>query len=124
MIFKRTSKLAGEDLDPEDVDADLDRLFQMAGLVAFGPPVGGAKAENFDARFVVYTFVLAATDYTMPHGLGRVPTALLQLELPVNSDRPDIPVVGVVTFGSIAPTKTLVTLRCSGAGKTAAVVLL
>lgn len=122
MIVKRTSQLGGaREVDLEDLDIDLDSLFRAMTLITPGTPSAGRPCENLDAVWVVHEFT-AAGDVTLPHNLGRKPVGLIQVEIPAIVAGA-VPSVGFVTFGSVLPSASLVTLRCSAVPKRAAVIL-
>lgn len=125
----RRAFLTGEPADPDlaivarVLSEQLDDVFRFHTRVAFGPAVDGAKLENLDAYWVVHTFGGAAnTDETVPHQLTVVPRAIINVETPLFNGT--APIVGIVTFGSVPPTVTEVTVRCSAASKVATFILI
>lgn len=131
MILRRKTTLHGlidDDQHPdmaalvERIDEQLSELYELAGFLAFGAPANGARLQNFDAVWLQLTFGSSGTDLTVGHQLGRAPVGLINVETPP-SNVPTAPVVGQVTFGTLAPGTTTVTLRCGAANKVATVIL-
>ena len=104
-----------------ETDKQLDQLFRLADSQPIAPVSATGKVNGFDARWLKVVFVAANTDLFVVHRLGRIPVGMVQVETPGFPGFTPIP--GQVTFGSIAPTSTHVTLRCTGASKTALIVL-
>jgi hypothetical protein len=134
MIVRRAGfrKLAFDDKEVGslaiDVDQDLDLIVSaLTGNIAFGTigapnKEAGGRLENINGVWIVHLFGAAAnTDETLPHQLGRVPSGLINVERPIFTGAQ--PLVGTVYFGSVNPTKSAVTLRCSVASKQATVFL-
>lgn len=76
------------------------------GHIGFGD---GTLRDNLDGAWATTTFALANTDVTLTHNLGRVPVGYIVMTKSQAGD---------VYTGSIASTKTQITLRCSVAGTT------
>lgn len=82
------------------------------GKITFGSGVHSSQSGNIDGHTKEHTFVLANTDYEIPHGLGRVPIGIITLD--VNQD-------GAVVRGNDRGSWGLdrLILRCSVADTTA-----
>lgn len=77
------------------------------GRIGFGQVNG--KDRNIDGEMKVVAFPLANTDVTISHSLKQIPVGYLTL---TSSNG------GVIYDGTIAPTKTEITLRSTTAGNT------
>lgn len=106
----------------ERIDEQLEELYGAALAISFGTPANGKRLENLDAVWTIFQFGASGTDFTIAHNLGRVPTGLLNVERPPNNVG-TAPVVGQVTFGTLAPSATLVTVRTGAANKLATFIL-
>jgi hypothetical protein len=71
-------------------------------------------SDNFDAKILTLTFTSSATDTSLAHGLGRVPSGYLVLKRSANM---------VVYDGSNAWTSQNIYLRASAAGSITVAVL-
>lgn len=76
---------------------------QIARLFSNGQSI----ADNFDAKILTLTFSSSATDTTLVHGLGRVPTGYLVLRRSANM---------VVYDGTGAWSANSISLKSSAAG--------
>lgn len=105
------------------IQQQFDEMLLAFTRIAFGTIENGRRCQNIDGIYVVHTFGGAAnTDETINHLLGVIPRGIINIETPLFDNT--APVVGTVTFGSIPPTTTQVTVRCNAASKVATFVLI
>lgn len=71
------------------------------GQVSFG---NGVKKDNIDGVWVSFTQAIANVDFVLTHNLGRIPVGYIPMTKSVASD---------VYNGTVAPTKTQITLKVS-----------
>jgi hypothetical protein len=73
----------------------------LNGNVSFG---NGVLSDNISGSWVSVTFSAANTNTTIAHNLNRLPVAYIPMSKLVTCD---------VYNGSVAPTKTQITLKCT-----------
>lgn len=92
-------------------DAVRNIIRTLNGKLSLGDGSNSSQSGNLDGHTKEVTFVNANTDYEVPHGLGRVPTGIVVLQ--VNQDGA---VVRGASNGSWSDTRLFV--RCNVAGTT------
>lgn len=103
-----------QDLKPYEINLEFFNLKNVVnGRIQFGTTDG--KNRNVDGQMVSATFGAANTDLTIIHNLGAIPVGYLVFR---NSNG------GVIYDGSVAFTKTTITLRSTVANTVALIFIL
>jgi len=97
-------------------DALRSIIKRLNGLLTVGDASKGSQSGNLDGQFIEFTFVLANTDYVIPHDLERVPIGFILMDVNV-----DGAVVRGTNRGSWGSRNFQ--LRCSQASTTALLIL-
>ena len=97
-------------------DAIRALIRQFNGRISLGDGSNSSLSGNIDGQTREFYFVLANTDYEVPHGLGRPPIGIIPL---------DVNVDGAVVRGNQRGdwNASRLFLRCSQAGTTALFVI-
>jgi hypothetical protein len=107
------SSFTYQKFEPYEWNNELYQIKQVVnGRIAFGKLDG--KFRNMDGELKLVEFPLANTDVTLTHDLKEIPVGYLTL---TNSNG------GVIFDGTVAPTKTTITLRSTTAGNTATIFI-
>lgn len=128
MRVSQKVSLAGGDAEParawSAADQTVGDLFRAVNSISVGRTIeDGARAENFDGVWLVYTTnAVADTDDVKRHKLGRPPVGFLPVERPNRTG--ETPNSGQIYWGT-GPSSNdqTVTLRCTVASKRAYVLL-